>query len=110
MKEYGNHDIIVYWIPELCAHLRICTRLLPQVFDLNKRPWVNVNAAAPEEIISTIDKCPSGDSRYSLPEGSKIDPEIAAGNGNINYEKANPAVFKIRAPRTDRYWLEARPS
>jgi uncharacterized Fe-S cluster protein YjdI len=96
MKEYSNDQITVHWFPELCAHPGICLRLLPEVFNLNKRPWVNVEGAPPEEIIQTIDKCPSGALRYSLPEGSQVDPEIAKGVGNINFEKLNPAAVKIR--------------
>lgn len=96
MKEYKNNHVIVHWFPELCAHPGTCLRLLPEVFNLKQRPWVNVNAAEPEDIISTIDKCPSGALRYSLPEGSKVDPQIANGVGNINFEKSNPAAVKIR--------------
>jgi len=96
MKEYRNDHITVHWFPELCSHPGICLRSLPQVFNLEKRPWINVNAAEPEEIIHTIDKCPSGALRYSLPEGSKVDPEIAKGVGNINYQESNPAIVKIR--------------
>ena len=96
MKEYKNDHVIVHWFPELCAHPGTCLRLLPEVFNLKQRPWVNVNAAEPEDIISTIDKCPSGALRYSLPEGSKVDPQIANGVGNINFEKSNPAAVKIR--------------
>ena len=96
MKEYKNNHVIVHWFPELCAHPGTCLRLLPEVFNLKQRPWVNVNAAEPEDIISTIDKCPSGALRYSLPEGSKVDPQIANGVGNIDFEKSNPAAVKIR--------------
>jgi len=63
---------------------------------LKQRPWVNVNAAEPEKIISTIDKCPSGALRYSLPEGSKVDVQITNGVGNIKFEKSNPPSVKIR--------------
>ena len=96
MKEYKNDHVIVHWFPELCAHPGTCLRLLPEVFNLQHRPWVNVNAAEPEEIIRTINKCPSGALRYSLPEGSKVDVQIAKGVGNINFEKSNPATVKIR--------------
>ena len=96
VKEYGNNDITVHWFPELCAHPGTCLRLLPEVFNLKQRPWVNVNSAAPQKIISAIDKCPSGALRYSLPEGSKVDPGVAGGVGNINFAKSNPAAVKIR--------------
>jgi uncharacterized Fe-S cluster protein YjdI len=95
MKEYKNDHIIVHWFPKLCAHPGTCLKLLPEVFNLKQRPWVNVDAAAPEEIISAIDECPSGALRYSLPKSSKVDAKVANGVGNINFEKSNPAVVKI---------------
>lgn len=96
LKEYKNDHVIVHWFPELCAHPGTCLRLLPEVFNLKQRPWVDVNAAEPEKIIHTIDQCPSGALRYSLPESSKVDNQIANGVGNMNFEKSNPASVVIR--------------
>ena len=96
MKEYKNDHLIVHWFPELCSHPGICLRLLPEVFNLKQRPWINVNAAEPEEIINTIDKCPSGAIRYSIPEGSKIKKNVSNGVGNINFENTNSSVVKIK--------------
>jgi CDGSH-type Zn-finger protein len=58
---------------------------LPNVFNTKKRPWVDINGAAPEEIIKLIDTCPSGALRYSLPAGSKVRPCLANGSGSIDY-------------------------
>ena len=78
-KQYVNHQIIVHWDASLCIHVAICVNELPQVFDVNKRPWVNVDGAGAEEIIKIIDKCPTGALQYSLPEGSKVDQAVANG-------------------------------
>ncbi|SDI29783.1 (4Fe-4S)-binding protein [Desulfosporosinus hippei] len=96
MKEYRNEHIIVHWYPELCSHPGTCLRLLPKVFNLEQRPWVNVDAAEPEEIIRAIDQCPSGALRYSLPKGSKVNAQRANGVGNLNYEDRNPSEVKIK--------------
>jgi uncharacterized Fe-S cluster protein YjdI len=108
VKEYKNDHIIVYWFPELCAHPGICLRLLPEVFNLSQIPWINVNEAEPKDIINTIDKCPSGALRYSLPEGSKVDEQIASGVGNINFEKSNPATVKIRVNANGALFIEGQ--
>ncbi len=96
MREYKTDQIIVYWFPELCAHPSICRKLLPKVFDSTRIPWVDLSAATPEEIISCIDQCPSGALRYSLAEGSSVDPETAKGIGNVDYEKDNPPTVKLK--------------
>ncbi len=80
-RTYSNKDIIVYWYPELCIHVRHCANILPEVFRPDRRPWVDVDGAAPLQIIATIDRCPSGALRYSLPGGSAVHPAAADGPG-----------------------------
>lgn len=64
MKEYSNDDITVCWDPDKCIHSRNCVKGLPQVFDKSQRPWINMQGASSEEIMKTIDKCPSGALSY----------------------------------------------
>jgi uncharacterized Fe-S cluster protein YjdI len=94
MKEYHSKDIVVYWEPDRCSHSAICLKQLPQVFDLNQRPWVKVEAASPEDIIRTIDNCPSGALKYSLPSGSSVNPDLGRGPGSKDFkaDTAGPAL------------------
>lgn len=80
-RSYQTEDLIIYWEPEKCTHACICWNTLPEVFKPAKRPWINISAATPEEIIKAIDRCPSRALTYSLPEGSKVDPAVAKGFG-----------------------------
>lgn len=59
-RSYSNGEITVEWYPELCIHCGECTAGLPQVFDLDKRPWVNLSGATNDKIIEQVEKCPSG--------------------------------------------------
>jgi len=59
-KEYATDEIVVEWEPRLCYHSQNCVRSLPQVFDDSRRPWVDVDAAAAEEIEAAVALCPSG--------------------------------------------------
>ncbi|MBR4447874.1 (4Fe-4S)-binding protein [Methanobrevibacter sp.] len=65
-KAYENNEIIVFWKPDLCEHAAECIRGNNQVFDVNRRPWVDVSAASAEEISKIIDKCPSGALKYEI--------------------------------------------
>lgn len=58
-RVYSNGEISVEWRPELCIHCQACINGLPQVFDLNKRPWVNIHGATTEEIRKQVTECPS---------------------------------------------------
>lgn len=58
-RKYSNGEITVYWKPDSCVHASHCYRELIDVFDPGKRPWVDMSGAATEEIIETVDMCPT---------------------------------------------------
>lgn len=64
-KDYRGEKITVHFNLGVCSHDGSCVRGLPCVFDVNKRPWINADAASPEEIISVIHRCPSGALAYT---------------------------------------------
>lgn len=59
-KEYTKDQLTVVWQPDLCIHSAICAQGLPQVFDPDRRPWVDLSKAETEAIIAQVKKCPSG--------------------------------------------------
>jgi uncharacterized Fe-S cluster protein YjdI len=59
-KTYENKKIRVYWDSDKCIHSAHCLRTLPEVFDTQRRPWVDINAAEAEDISQCINNCPSG--------------------------------------------------
>ena len=63
-KDYRNDSIVVHWDAGRCIHTAICTRTLPQVFDVGRRPWIAVDGADAEEIAAAVRRCPTGALRY----------------------------------------------
>jgi uncharacterized Fe-S cluster protein YjdI len=59
-KEYSNGEVTVVWEAEKCIHSAICVKNSPEVFQPKDKPWVKINAAATDEIVDTVKKCPSG--------------------------------------------------
>jgi uncharacterized Fe-S cluster protein YjdI len=59
-REYTADALTVLWDSDLCTHCRACLEGLPEVFDLKKRPWVNMQGATPEAIRNQVLDCPSG--------------------------------------------------
>ncbi len=79
VHSYSNDEITVSWAADTCFHSEVCIKNLSGVFNLEQKPWVNVNGATKEEVIKLINSCPSGALSYSLvkteekvnkPEGS----------------------------------------
>lgn len=65
-KAYENDEICVFWKPRLCEHATECIRGNSDVFDVSRRPWVDVSQAPASEIAEIIDRCPSGALKYEL--------------------------------------------
>ena len=57
---YANDAIEVHWEPKLCIHSRSCVQRLGQVFDPERRPWIDVDGADPDTIAATVLTCPTG--------------------------------------------------
>jgi uncharacterized Fe-S cluster protein YjdI len=68
IQEYKADTIIVRFDPRICVHSGVCVRGLRAVFDIEKRPWVNVEGASAEAIAEQIKRCPSGALSYELRE------------------------------------------
>lgn len=60
VQSYTNGDVTVTYDPKICIHAGLCVQGLPAVFTVARKPWVNVGAAAADEIAAQVAKCPSG--------------------------------------------------
>ena len=68
-REYRTGQIVVYWEPQLCIHTARCLRGLPQVFDINRRPWIKVDAASADQIAEVVARCPTSALRFERLDG-----------------------------------------
>jgi uncharacterized Fe-S cluster protein YjdI len=73
-KEYTAEAITVTFNPVLCIHAAECVRGLPAVFDRNRRPWVQADAASPEEIAAVVRRCPTGALHFVRHDGGAAEP------------------------------------
>lgn len=65
-KNYVGKKITVHDNRKVCSHAAECIRNLPEAFRLDKRPWIDPDAAAVDAIIEIVRKCPSGALSYSI--------------------------------------------
>ncbi len=63
---YQGKKITIHDNRGICAHAGKCTDSLASVFRLKEEPWIHPDAASADEIIATIQKCPSGALSYSV--------------------------------------------
>ncbi len=69
IREYTAPGVVVTWESDRCQHSANCVRGLPQVFDTAARPWIDPTAASVEDIVATIDHCPSYALGYRTGDG-----------------------------------------
>jgi uncharacterized Fe-S cluster protein YjdI len=60
VQRYTEGDLTVTFDPRICIHSGNCVRGLFTVFDVSKRPWVNLKGADAERIAAQVKACPSG--------------------------------------------------
>ncbi|MFC2101425.1 (4Fe-4S)-binding protein [Bacteroidota bacterium] len=76
VKSYTNGDITVYWRPEKCIHSANCIIGNPSVFNAQKRPWINMKDADSDEVIKTVNTCPSRALLYKSNKGSPAPDKV----------------------------------
>ncbi|NUU20968.1 MAG: hypothetical protein HOV68_05540 [Streptomycetaceae bacterium] len=98
-KVYEAEDVTVTFDAHRCLHSGECVRGLPSVFDTGRRPWVDPEAASPEEIAAVISRCPSGALHYTLTGGP---PETPAHPTTVNTVADGPLLMRghlvVRTP------------
>jgi uncharacterized Fe-S cluster protein YjdI/CDGSH-type Zn-finger protein len=52
-----------------CIHVADCILGLPRVFDLDRQPWIDPDAADPATVAEVIERCPSGALLYRRLDG-----------------------------------------
>ena len=90
-EEYAAAGITIHDNRGLCAHAGRCTDGLPEVFRLRQEPFIDPEAGSPEEIVRTINECPSGALSYSI-DGAE---HGGRGGGQIvGFVPKGPYVFR----------------
>jgi uncharacterized Fe-S cluster protein YjdI len=88
-KDYTGEQIVVSFDRKLCIHAANCIRGLPQVFDLDARPWIAADGAPADEIAQVVERCPSGALQYHRLDGF---PDEATGERYV-YPIPNGPLF-----------------
>ncbi|MDA9820424.1 (4Fe-4S)-binding protein [Salibacteraceae bacterium] len=61
-----DEELTVIWKPDTCIHSANCVKGLAHVFKPSERRWIQTENASTEELMNTIDTCPSGALSYKV--------------------------------------------
>ena len=65
-KAYKGENITVFFAARRCLHVAECIRGLPEVFDTDKRPWIQPDHADAPTVAEVVRRCPTGALHYAL--------------------------------------------
>jgi len=94
VKRYTKDETTVVWQPDLCTHSKKCFAGLPEVFNPENRPWVQLDQSNAEDIVTQVKQCPSG--ALSI-EGATVEVDIektSAGSTKVTVTKGGPLLVK----------------
>jgi uncharacterized Fe-S cluster protein YjdI len=86
----------VQWEPRLCIHVKHCVNQLGNVFDPDRRPWINVDAEDADTIAATVLTCPTGALHFRRLDGG---PQEEAAEPPVVEPRPNGPLFVRGAVR-----------
>lgn len=73
-RKYQGETLTIYYHRDICEHAGECVRGAPEVFDVDRRPWIIPHPEQAENTIKTIKKCPTGALKYKVAGQEEISP------------------------------------
>jgi CDGSH-type Zn-finger protein/uncharacterized Fe-S cluster protein YjdI len=80
---YESDDITVSYDVDRCIHAAECVRGLPNVFDPERRPWIDPDQAEAGAIADVIRQCPTGALQYRRKDDGPAEPTPEANTIRI---------------------------
>lgn len=68
-RRYTGEQVDITYSAKRCIHAAECVRRLADVFDTQKRPWINADGAPADVIADVVPRCPSGALHYERKDG-----------------------------------------
>lgn len=91
-KTYTADDITVTWSPVLCIHAKECVNGLPDVFDIERKPWVMPDKASADKVAEVIERCPTGALQYERHDGG-CNEQVPEEN-EVSIQKDGPLYMR----------------
>lgn len=69
IRQYDGDGIRITYDADRCIHAAECVHGLPEVFDPNRKPWIDPGAAAADDLANVVRRCPTGALAYERLDG-----------------------------------------
>ncbi len=86
--KYENDEISIQYDVTRCIHAAECVNGLPEVFNPNRKPWIDSNNAPANDIADVIEACPTGALQYKMKQSDRV--EKAPSRNRVVLQKDGP--------------------
>jgi CDGSH-type Zn-finger protein/uncharacterized Fe-S cluster protein YjdI len=95
---YDGDEVTVTWDRARCIHAEACVEGLPDVFDPERRPWIEPDQADPDAVEAVVPRCPTGALHITR---SGEDPEPTPDANRISLFPNGPLLVHADAELID---------
>lgn len=103
LDSYAGKKVTIHDNRSICAHAGYCTDRLATVFRMSEEPWIHPDSATADEIIGTINMCPSGALSYSLDD---LEYRDRGGTPVVFVSPNGPYVVSGGPELVDTHWAK----
>ena len=82
-RSYAGSGITVSYDARRCIHAAECVHGLPEVFDPERRPWIEPDGAGPERVAEVVRACPTGALKFDPGEGAAAEEPAERNTATI---------------------------
>jgi len=97
---YDGEEVTVTWDQKRCIHAEECVHGLPDVFDVDRRPWIDPDEADADAVVEVVQRCPTG--ALHATRGGE-DPEEAPTENTAWLEADGPIYIHGQVEVQDRH-------
>ena len=90
-RRYSGEDVDITYSLKRCIHAKDCVNRLSEVFDIDKRPWINPDGTSADRVAEMVPLCPSGALHYDAKAGDVA--ETTPDKNIIQLWKDGPLQF-----------------
>jgi len=91
-RTYKGTGITVTYDARRCIHAAECVRGVPEVFDPERRPWIEPDGASPERVATVVRACPTGALRFE--PGDSGETEAVAEKNTVTIVADGPLYLR----------------
>lgn len=92
VRTYNGENIDVTYDVVRCIHAEECIKHSPAVFDKNRRPWITADSEPADQLVVTVERCPSGALHYERKDGG--DAEAIPDHNTIRLSHDGPLYLR----------------